>query len=209
MKRIFAVAIALLCGLTGTARATTQSITGLWEEIGTRILIEVQPTSQGIRVKRTDQSQWYQYELIRDGQYRDRSGNTYYLAHTGQLEWEDVEGRRRLVFERHAGRHRQGPLSSTQSTVRQSNTYIERNHHGTRVEPRQLVGTWVNVSTRQSIQIRVRRQKMTVRMNRQWINFHDVRPGIFEDTYANTLTFHRQELIYDTSNHDLRMVFVR
>ena len=62
-----------------------QRLTGTWQNEEHHILLTIEETNDGIRVRRNTQDQWYTYLQIRDRQFRDRQGNIYYLNNKDQI----------------------------------------------------------------------------------------------------------------------------
>ncbi len=195
--------------LIGSAGNLLNPIDGVYENQKAKVKVQVELTTNGMRAKRLGQDQWYDYEQIRPGQYRDGQGNTYYLLEENQIEWEGPEGKKRIRFVKS-----DGALSDDTSSPKQGNTYVHRNHFITNrqfVSARSLRGRWINPSTGQSISIRASRSgKMEVRGSQtRWITFQRSDGNTFRDRKNNRYHFDKGTLTYTSREGDFMMRFER
>lgn len=209
--------IAVLALLSFTIEIwATQPLEGTWENQKNRIILTIESTPDGIRVKRSGQNRWYTYRQIRENQFRDEEGNIYYLNHDNSLEWEDRNGKKRLRFLRRDNypdrpEYRNSPQSLPRHS--KSGTFIERNHHygrsgRTGVGTHDLQGRWINATTGQSIQIQARNNQLKVRTNRKgWVTFRRSDANTFLDRRGNRYDYIRNRLVYTSRNGDFRMEF--
>ncbi len=179
----------------------THQIEGHWLNARNHIGIDIEETSQGIRVKRTDQVKWYQYDRIRDDQYRDDRGNTYYQIGNDGLEWESYDGQRRLRFKRSG----QAQRYSHQSGDR----YRHHNPAG-HYAYEQLSGRWINAATGKRIRIKYKRSSIRVKSYRGKLrDFRQTRGGNFIDRQGNRYRMQHGALEYISYRGDLVMRFKR
>jgi hypothetical protein len=217
MKKWNAIPVLMMCLVVFAFSAhADHRIEGIWENPGHRILLTIESTGNGIRVKRSDQNRWYHYDEFRDGQFRDRDGNTYYLIDDQTLEWEDRSGRKYLRFQRqHRGRSGNG--NPYDNAYRENgDTYIERNHyldgHAKRdfITAHRLIGRWINPTTGQMIEIRSHKQGIKVRAHRGgWTHFYRRDGNTFLDQKGNRYDFIGGNLVYTSRRGDFRMEFSR
>ena len=210
------MAVFALLSFTLEVRAN-QRLEGIWENQQNRIILTIESTSDGIRVKRSGQNRWYTYHQIRENQFRDGEGNVYYLNHDNSLEWEDRNGKKRIRFFRRQhnpsdrAEYRHPSQGSPQH--RKSSTHIERNHHYGRsgrysVGTHELQGKWINATTGQAIQIQARNNQLKVRANREgWVTFRRSDANTFIDRRGNRYDFIHNRLVYTSRNGDFRMEF--
>lgn len=225
MKRSipFYICILTTIGLPLSAQAD-QRLDGTWESTRNNLILIIESTGNGIRVKRSDQNRWYQYEVYREGQYRDQQGNNYYLIDNNTLEWEDHSGRKYLRFQRRsqksdynsAGQASGHPDSRYRYDDGKNDTHIERNHHFGRntrnvfVSTHQLTGRWINRTTGQTISVKARRNGLRVKAHRSiWSNFSRRDGNTFIDHRGNRYDFQGGRLTYRSHNRDFLMEFQR
>jgi hypothetical protein len=201
-----------------------QRLNGTWESTRNNLILTIESTGNGIRVKRSDQNRWYQYEEYRDGQYRDQQGNNYYMIDNSTLEWEDHSGRKYLRFQRRNQQNefnRESQVSGhSDSRYRyddsKNDTHIERNHHFGRnarnpfVSTHQLTGNWINRTTGQMISVKARSNGLRVKAHRaSWSNFVRRDGNTFIDQRGNRYDFQGGRLTYHSRNQDFLMEFQR
>ncbi|MCB0686913.1 MAG: hypothetical protein KDC53_10320 [Saprospiraceae bacterium] len=192
-----------------------QRLTGTWQNEEHHILLTIEETNDGIRVRRNTQDQWYTYLQIRDRQFRDRQGNIYYLNNKDQLEWEDHTSKKHLRFNKISSANARDNQWRESPENRGSNRdkYIERNHHyGTSRSPsvsaHQLNGRWINESTGQAIQVEGKNNKLRVRAHKGgWDTFYRHDANTFVDKRGNRYDFTRNRLTYTSRLGDFRMEF--
>lgn len=193
---------------TGLTEMVANPIDGIYENQKANVQVLVESTAHGMRVRRLDQSQWYEYEQIRPGQFRDNQGNTYYIVEDSQIEWEDPEGEKRIRFVK-------SDVASTPApSSKHGNTSIQRNDHISNrqfISARSMRGRWINPSTGQSINIRASRSgKMEVRGSQtRWITFHRSDGNTFRDRKNNQYHFDKGILTYTSREGDFMMRFKR
>lgn len=192
--------------LPGMPLLMANPIDGIYKNQKANVQVLVESTENGMRARRLDQSQWYDYEQIRPGQFRDKQGNTYYILEANQIEWEGPAGKKRIRFVKSD--------VTTGSPTNQGNTYVQRNHYISNrqfVSARSLRGRWINPSTGQSISIRASRSgKMEVRGRQtQWITFHRSDGNTFRDRKNNQYYFDKGTLTYTSREGDFMMRFER
>ncbi len=219
----FFICMVAAIGLPLNAQAD-QRLDGTWESSRNNLILIIESTSNGIRVKRSDQNRWYQYEEYREGQYRDQQGNNYYLIDNNTLEWEDHSGRKYLRFQRRSQKsdynsadQASGHLDSRYSyDDRNKDTHIERNHHfgrnprNTFVSTHQLTGRWINRTTGQTISVKARRNGLRVKAHRSgWSNFSRRDGNTFIDPRGNRYDFQGGRLTYTSYSRDFLMEFQR
>lgn len=180
------------------AANAAHQIEGYWLNTRNHVGIDIEETSHGIRVRRTDQNKWYQYDRIRVDQYRDSQGNTYYQFDNDELEWESYDGRRRIKFRRSHRDERYG------------HDYRDRYHDdspGTYHIYKQLSGRWINESTGLRIQIKEKRNRLKVKTRGKWRDFRQTRGGDFIDQRGNRYRIRQGWLEYVSHHGDLVMRF--
>ncbi|NND09455.1 MAG: hypothetical protein HKN87_24030 [Saprospiraceae bacterium] len=217
MKSIFSITLAFLASIVPvSSRGASHHIDGIWENSRTKVSVMVQTTASGIKVQRINKNRWYYYQELRDDQFRDDEGNTYYLINEKTLEWEDATGAKRIRFYR-KGSSSQAEVRSGDSK-RKENTHIQRNHYygqsgkhaSSRVNPDFLEGRWINQHTGQTIRVRGKRRSILVRARRTgWIRFYQDRGTSFMDREGNRYLFDRGKLAYVSRQNDFRMQFRR
>ncbi len=209
------ICIALAC-LPAMATARSLQVEGTWENTRAQITLLVEITSEGIKVLRNNQSRWYYYQEIRTDQYRDQDGNTYSLIDHNTLEWESIDGEKRIRFYKGT---RNGSKARIKSNSR-SDVHIQRNHYykggksrrfGSRtVHPRTLEGKWLNNHTGQTIRVKAKRNRLYVRAKRTgWVRFHQGYDQTFTDQYGNSYEYDHGRLTYISRNRDFKMTFHR
>jgi hypothetical protein len=203
-----------------TALASTDvDIQGVWKNTQKEISITVKVTNSGIRVRRIDQTTWYAYEEYREGQYRDREGNNYYIVDENTLEWEDNKGERRLRFSRSMTEEALDaalPVSPDEGyqagAPHSGNTYIKRNHYvnGNQISAHSLEGRWQNPSTGQMIVVRGKTNMIKVKARRSsWVSFSRVDQNTFVDGIGNRYDLRKGLLEYTSHSGDFFMRFSR
>ncbi len=219
----FFICMVAAIGLPLSAQ-TDHRLDGTWESTRNNLVLIIESTGNGIRVKRSDQNRWYQYEAYREGQYRDQQGNNYYLIDNNTLEWEDHSGRKYLRFQRgsqkndynSAGQASGHADSRYRSDYGENDTHIERNHHfgrntrNTFVSTHQLTGRWINRTTGQVISVKARVNGLRVKAHRSsWTNFSRRNGNTFIDHRGNRYDFQGSRLTYSSQNRDFVMEFQR
>lgn len=180
------------------ASHAAHQIKGYWLNERNQIGIDIEETSHGIRVRRLDQNRWHHYDRIRDDQYRDQRGNTYFQPDADELEWESHDGGRRLRFRRSD--------SAERYTQHDRNQY--RNHTpGRHNTYERLSGTWINESTGKRIQIREKQNRLKVRTRGKWQDYRQTRGGDFIDRRGNRYRINHGRLEYISHRGDLVMRF--
>ncbi len=180
-------------------------IEGEWTNRRAGVSVQVEKTSHGIKVKRLDRADWIYYESFRGGEYRDQNGNTYILNDEGILEWQSYNGRKKLRFQKNLN----PSYRDDHPGLKNRDTYIERNHHYGNSNRHGLEGKWINQSTRQTIVVKERRNKIKVRAARTgWVTFERRRGQRFVDDRGNMYKWQRGSLTYESRNGDFYMRFV-
>lgn len=179
MKRIAYIFMTLGLFLTSSYSAEARNdVEGLWSNQRYNVKIRVEQTRDGIRVQRTDRSRWRAYEQVRNLQFRDREGNTYYMVNDQELEWESRDGRKRIRFRRDRRRSTNRP----QTIARRA------------ITARDLHGTWLNPWNSDCLIIRARRGELRVRgIGIGTRTFFVTRNG-FQDRKGNILRLQRNRL---------------
>ncbi len=199
MKALFAWIIAFTFVTAGQSMAFANGdVEGRWQNTRTNVLLEVEKTYNGIRVKRLDKSGWIRYESIRRDQFRDHEGNTYEILPDGRLEWQSSDGRRRLRFNR----------TAPQQNIYRSpgDKHIERNHY----YGRSLDGKWINKSTGQTILVKKKRHYIKVKARRSdWVIFKPSRHNRFVDDQGNFYKLNNGRLSYSSYSGDFYMRFIK
>jgi len=183
-------------------------VEGKWINATKGLTLIVETTSNGIRVKRTDQQNWYEYEEYRVGQYRDKDGNNYYLIDGEKLEWEGKDGERRLVFSRGSIPTSSIPLENDAKD--QSEYHVERNYYyGDAFGPSQLEGWWRNRSSGQSIFVQAHKHLIKVRAHRGgWTTFYRDDRNTYFDNRGNRYDISAGKMFYSSRSGDFKMVFI-
>ncbi len=208
----------ILALFTPTAAAKTHHLEGVWENNRSNLSIRVESIRDGIRVKRLDRNRWHSYTQVRDDQYQDRDGNTYFLIDQNTLEWEDRKGQKRIRFYRDKGDRRDNSYRSRDRDYHRDRgrTQLERNHYygsrrqGSRIAPQTLSGTWINPTTGQRIRVKTKRGTIKVRAHRGgWTTFYPADRNTFRDRQGNKYDVYRGEMVYTSRNRDFVMRFIR
>ena len=217
MKSILSITLAFLASIITTIGwGSTHHIDGIWENARTKVSVMVKTTASGIKVQRINKNRWYYYQELRDDQFRDEEGNTYYLIDEKTLEWEDATGAKRIRFYR-KGSSSQAEISRD-NLKRKGNTHIQRNHYyghsprlgSARINPDFLEGRWKNQHTGQTIRVRGKRKSILVRARTTgWIRFYQGRGKSFMDRDGNRYVFDQGRLTYISRQNDFRMQFQR
>ena len=98
--RYFSLATLLLIGLTSTLVASPDHLDGFWQAQNYNVSIEVEETRDGIRVRRTDQNDWFYYRYNGRGEYLNRDGNTYEFVNNNKLVFNNARRGQRISFTR-------------------------------------------------------------------------------------------------------------
>lgn len=72
---------------------------GDWYCADQRLYLEIREYNNGFRARRPNK-EWVNYEIDRDGRYRDKNGNLYYFDEVDSLFWQSADNKRRFSFER-------------------------------------------------------------------------------------------------------------
>lgn len=194
-----------------------QDLEGTWKNEQNQITLIIQSTNNGIRVRRSGQNRWYEYERIRQNQFRDREGNTYYFNRDNTLEWEDRSGNKRIRFTRWSEslmrQQGHGDQFSRNRNRHGKHTYVERNHHYGRsyhtvVGTHGLQGRWINRTTGQVIHVKAKNNRLQVKAQRGgWETFNRRDGNTFVDRRGNHYDVIGNKLIYTSRNRDFRMEF--
>ena len=200
-----ALFLAILAVFQLATASAGSSVEGRWKNAKAKVSVLVEKTSEGIRVKRLDRTDWIAYESTRADQFRDADGNTYLLRSDGYLEWESNDGRRRIVFAKQ-------PIQGS-SYVESNPTvtkHIERNHYYGKDFYRSLKGKWINKSTGQSILIKEGRKSIRVKTRRSgWVTFRPRTNRTFIDQDGNRYQLKNGRLSYTSYSGDFYMRFVK
>jgi len=191
-----------------TIQASAKSgVEGIWINSARGLTVFVEAIPDGIRVKRTDQQRWYEYEEYRVGQYRDADGNNYYFVDDSKLEWEGKDGKKRIIFSRGSMPE---PSIVQNSPKSAHDVHIERNYfYGESARPSELEGRWMNLSTGQSIFIKARANHIKVRAHRGgWTTFFRDDRNTFFDNRGNRYDALPGKMIYRSKTGDFKMAFV-
>ncbi|MBX2817659.1 MAG: hypothetical protein KTR24_16740 [Saprospiraceae bacterium] len=206
MRNLVILSMLLASCVLVEAKAVTQQVEGYWSNSRHQVQVQVERTPQGIRVLRIGQSRWRQYREVRNNQFQDQQGNTYYVLSNGQLEWESSDGRKRIQFNRSNSRNR---------TYQRGRSYSSRNdwRGGNRVrravQARDLQGTWVNYWNDDCLFIRSRRGALRVRgLGFGSRTFH-AGPNGFEDHKGNLIQLDRRRLVLINRRGKIRGSFYR
>jgi hypothetical protein len=212
--------------LVGYANATdaNRDLEGIWESDRNQIVLTIESTNDGIRVKRAGQDRWFEYREYREDQFRDSQGNIYYLLSDKSLEWEDQSGKKRLRFRKKSDslqdatdsseRHYHDERSAADD-MRDRDNYIERNHyygHQSRkiVPTHSLNGRWINQTTGQMISVKSKHNTLRIKAHRGgWETFYRKDGNTFTDNQGNRYDASKNELTYRSRRGDFYMVFRR
>jgi len=81
-------------------RPDRQSLEGTWYESSAgRELILIDNRS-GIKLKFRGERDWFYFENVSEGLYRDKNGNSYKVLSNSQIRWTDPSGRRSYILEK-------------------------------------------------------------------------------------------------------------
>ncbi|MDH3649983.1 MAG: hypothetical protein OEQ53_09880 [Saprospiraceae bacterium] len=210
------ITIIILCLGTLTsmeAAIADHQIEGAWLNERNQITIHIQESRQGIKVKRNDQHQWFTYQRIRESQFRDQEGNTYYQINEGTLEWESFDGNRTLRFHRN-GDQRSGGYNdnyrSDDSYENDSRFRRQRDSYDAQKTWHRLSGVWINRTTGQRIHVKKKGKSIKVKGRRGgWKTFRRTRKEAFVDDHGNRYRIYRGGLEYTSPYGDLVMRFKR
>ena len=218
---IVGVAISIISFITPTY--ADNQLEGRWESDRHHIIITIETTKEGIRVKRSGQNRWYEYLEYRENQFRDSQGNTYYLLSDNTLEWEDQSGKKHLRFKKSTDlesvrdeENQYRDDSDNNFGVGKDTKYIERNHvyshHGNReiVATHSFNGRWINQTTGQLITVKSRNNTLRIKANRGgWETFYRKDGNTFIDGHGNRYDARKNELTYVSRRADFIMTFRR
>jgi hypothetical protein len=200
-----------------------RDLEGIWESDRNQIVLTIETTKEGIRVKRSGQTRWYEYLEYRENQFRDSLGNTYYLLSDNTLEWEDRSGKKRLRFQKRTNfestQSEENPYrdySDDNRNARKGNKYIERNHHQGQqgqqriVSTHSLNGRWINQTTGQVISVKAKNNALRIKAHRGgWETFYRKDRNTFIDNHGNRYDARQNEITYTSRRGDFQMTFMR
>ena len=213
-----------LIGFAHSAHAD-HHLEGIWESDRNQIVLTIESTKDGIRVKRIGQDRWYEYREYRENQFSDTQGNIYYLLSDNTLEWEDQSGKKRLRFQKKSNSRqdltesRERDYSDTwdnEDGARDRENYIERNHYygqqgrQTIVSTHSLSGRWINQTTGQVISVKAKNNALRIKAHRGgWETFYRKDGNTFIDNQGNRYDAHKNGLSYTSRRTDFHMTFRR
>ena len=134
---------------------------GYWYNQDYNVEILVETTRDGIRVKRSDKRNWYNYEKVARNRYEDYRRNTYKIKND-QIIWESNDGRQYLRFDRmrkwqdDRDRYYEDDWGNSNTCGHQGHCdcYQHENHHGQNVGHRHgIEGKWYSGDRRTYIKV--------------------------------------------------------
>ena len=111
--RMMAVLATMLVSMGG---AMASELEGYWVNRENDLIIEVEDTYDGIKVKRDNTSRWRYYERSRGGIFYDANGDNYQAVRNDKLLWSGARGKRKIAFVRYFGPNRQNVRGSYSGT---------------------------------------------------------------------------------------------
>jgi len=85
-------------------RNYSPNLEGIWyqAEMGKELILL--DNRSGIKLRFRGERNWFYFEELNDGVYRDRNGNTYTMLSDSRIRWNDARGYRSYVLEKRSDR---------------------------------------------------------------------------------------------------------
>ena len=181
--------VLMLAMFTLQSAFSRSEIEGIWENRRNGITITVQETYDGIKVKRTDQRQWFYYDEKKQGVFEDRRGNKYIWDDYDELTWRERRNGKKIKFRKKDRQNYDDDWTLSRSDDWYDN-YNDNGRYGgqgfyNRFEF--LEGRWIHPTSNRVMNIWVGNKTLEIRRGWTKTTFRQVRRNRFEDYHGNKI----------------------
>jgi hypothetical protein len=175
----FYVSFLLLVSLSLNSQA--DGLPGYWHNEASNAEIKVSRVTDGIEVRRTDISNQntIRYKYARPGVFQDKDGNIYYWKSDKELQWNSINGNKKLIFFK-------GRVTQNQG----------------------ISGTWTNSKLRRKIRLKESDRGVAMRTRNGWTHYYYTSDFTYENRRGDVLKFYSDgRLIWREMRYNRKITF--